>query len=99
MKKGMLVLAVFLTVAPVLAVEINLTEISSEIDFFGAKAGLIGGDGETTNNMVFFGFFGGGFIAILVVIAFVGIIFYKYKYSSKEGGAVREQDMFNKYNY
>ena len=98
MKKGMLVLAVFLTVAPALAAEINLTEISSEIDFFGAKAGFLG-ENDASNDMIFFGFFGGGFIAILIVIAFVGIVFYKYKYSSKESGAVNEQDVFNKYNY
>ena len=98
MKKGMLVLAVFLTIAPALAAEINLTEISNEIDFFGAKAGLLG-ENDSSSDLVFFGFFGGGFIVILVVIAFVGIVFYKYKYASKEGGAVNEQDLFNKHNY
>ena len=98
MKKGMLVLATLLTIVPVIAAEINLTEISNEVDFFSATGGALEKD-NTTGGLVLFGFFGGGFIAILVVIAFVGIIFYKYKFSSKEGGAVSEQDMFNKYNY
>ncbi|MBR9678968.1 MAG: hypothetical protein GON13_01765 [Nanoarchaeota archaeon] len=98
MKNGILVLAVFLTIAPALAAEINLTEISNEIDFFGAKAGFLNEE-NNSNDMIFFGFFGGGFIAIMVIIAFVGIVFYKYKYSRKGSGAVGEQDMFNKYNY
>ena len=92
MRKALVSLAVFLTVAAGIAAEINLTAVSESVDFFGAKGGV--GD-----NMVFFGFFGGGFVAILVVIAIIGLIFYKQKYSSKEGGSVREQEMFGKYNY
>ena len=96
MRKQLGTLAVFLAFAAALAAEIDLTQISEEVGFFDAKAGV---KGQDTSKLVFFGFFGGGFIVLLVIVAFVGIVFYKYKYSSKVGGTVKEQDLFNKYNY
>jgi hypothetical protein len=99
MKKELSVLAVLFAVAAVSAAEINLTRISESVDFFGAKGGIVENPRGDEMRLVFYGFVGGGFLAILILIVFVAIIFYKYKYSSKEGGAISEQDLFKKYNY
>jgi hypothetical protein len=97
MRKELLTLTILLSAAAVSAAEINLTEISESVTFFDAKGGVL--QSRDTLDFVLFGFFGGGFIVILIGVVFVGIIFYKYKYSSKEGGALREEDLFKKYNY
>ncbi len=47
--------------------------------------------------VVAYGFAGGGFVAVLVVIIFGGFIFYKYKYQKKEQ-ASGELVLFGKYN-
>lgn len=93
MRKELLTLAVLATITTTIAAEINLTEISQSVDFFGGKVGV------TNGGLVAYGFLGGGLIVALIVIAFVGIVFYKWKYSSKTGGTVKEQDLFQKYNY
>ncbi len=95
MRKELASIALLLLVASVAAQQINISQVSSSVDFFGAKTGVTD---NSSSNLVFFGFFGGGFIAILILIAFGGIVFYRFKYQSKEGGAVREQDLFGKYN-
>ena len=97
MRKGIITLALLLAVISVNAAEINLTEIASQVGFFDAKAGTV--TSKDNSQLVMFGFVGGGGAVLLLAIAFIGIIFYKYKYSSKEGAAIKEQDLFNKYNY
>lgn len=95
MRKELSAIAVLIAFAGALAAEIDLTQISNDVGFFDAKGGVK----ESGTGLVMFGVFGGGFAVLLLAIAFVGVVFYKYKYSSKEGGAVKEQDLFNKYNY
>ncbi|PIN99877.1 hypothetical protein COT72_03505 [archaeon CG10_big_fil_rev_8_21_14_0_10_43_11] len=81
MKRGMLATLMVLVLAtPVLAQSIF---DSQTLD--GGFWEPVGGELAYTNGLVVaYGFAGGGFVAVLVVIVFGGFVFYKYKYQKKD---------------
>lgn len=94
-REGIAFLTIILTLTPALAQGI-FDDTLTDAGFWEPVGGNLTYDNGV---VVAYGFAGGGFVAVLIVIVFGGFLFYKYKYQKKGEEVTGNIELFGKYNY